>query len=72
MSSPARSFTGRTILFWLLLFFGTVAAVNGVMIWLALNSTPSPAHQEKTLRPTTDSQSVDPAFGSERNSTWPT
>jgi len=41
MSGPGeRRWTGRRVLIALLLFFGIVAAVNGAMIWAALESWP--------------------------------
>jgi len=36
----APRWTGRRVLIALLLFFGLVAAVNGIMVWLALESWP--------------------------------
>lgn len=36
MMKSTKKFTGRKALVWVLLFFGTVTAVNGVMIWFAL------------------------------------
>ncbi|GAB4577143.1 MAG: hypothetical protein Tsb0019_04810 [Roseibium sp.] len=39
MKDP-KAFTGRTVLFWLLGFFGVVFAANAVFIYLALGSFP--------------------------------
>ena len=36
MKRTVKEFTGRDALLWIVLFFGAVATVNGIMIWLAL------------------------------------
>lgn len=38
MTSKEKKFTGRKALIWILTFFATVAAVNGVMVWVALRA----------------------------------
>lgn len=40
MSAMAKPITGRRVLGWLLLFFGTVVAVNGAFVYFALDTWP--------------------------------
>ena len=47
MTPRKKYFTGRDALLWLVLFFGTIALVNGIMIWLALDSRPTLAEQDR-------------------------
>ena len=42
MKRIKKKFTGRDALLWILLFFGTVATVNGIMIWFALKAGGGP------------------------------
>lgn len=38
MTRKPKNFTGRHALLWIVLFFGTIATVNGIMIWFALRA----------------------------------
>jgi len=38
--SPQRPITGRRVLIWLMLFFGTIMSVNAAFVFLALDSWP--------------------------------
>lgn len=38
MTKTTKKFTGRDALLWVVLFFGTIATVNGIMIWFALKA----------------------------------
>lgn len=38
MMRTSKKFTGRDALLWLVVFFGIIAVVNGIMIWLALKA----------------------------------
>jgi nitrogen fixation protein FixH len=38
MTRTTKKFTGRDALLWVFLFFGTIATVNGIMIWFALKA----------------------------------
>ena len=40
MSVMAKPITGRRVLVWLLLFFGTIVAVNGAFVYFALDTWP--------------------------------
>lgn len=40
MSAVAKPITGRRVLIWLLLFFGTIVAVNGAFVYFALDTWP--------------------------------
>lgn len=40
MSAMAKPITGRRVLIWLLLFFGTIVAVNGAFVYFALDTWP--------------------------------
>ena len=40
MSNREKRFSGRHALLWFVVFFGVIAAVNGAMIWFALDSAP--------------------------------
>jgi cytochrome b subunit of formate dehydrogenase len=50
MPRDRRPLTGRRVLVWLLLFFGVVAMVNGVMIWLALLSNAEISRHVSTMK----------------------
>ena len=38
MKRKDKHFTGRDALLWIVLFFGAIVTVNGIMIWFALTS----------------------------------
>lgn len=40
MSAITKPITGRRVLIWLLLFFGTIVAVNGAFVYFALDTWP--------------------------------
>lgn len=42
MRRKDKHFTGRDALLWVVLFFGTVAIANGIMIWFALRAGGGP------------------------------
>lgn len=44
--SSSRPLTGRTVLIWLVVFFGLIAAVNGIFIFFALESWPGLSQQD--------------------------
>ena len=40
MTRQGKHFTGRDALLWVVLFFGVIVIVNGIMVWFALTSGP--------------------------------